>query len=30
MALGAKVVTVSDSNGTVVDEAGFTHESCWP
>jgi glutamate dehydrogenase (NADP+) len=26
MALGAKVVTVSDSNGTVVDEAGFTHE----
>jgi len=26
MALGAKVVTVSDSSGTVVDEAGFTHE----
>ena len=26
MSLGAKVVTVSDSNGTVVDEAGFTHE----
>ena len=26
MALGAKVVTVSDSNGTVVDEAGFNHE----
>ncbi|QIQ21250.1 NADP-specific glutamate dehydrogenase [Zophobihabitans entericus] len=24
--LGAKVVTVSDSNGTVVDEAGFTKE----
>ena len=24
MALGAKVVTVSDSSGTVVDEAGFT------
>ncbi len=26
MALGAKVVTVSDSGGTVVDEAGFTPE----
>ena len=26
MALGAKVVTVSDSSGTVVDEAGFTTE----
>ncbi|HEX7234742.1 MAG TPA: NADP-specific glutamate dehydrogenase [Nitrosospira sp.] len=26
MALGAKVVTVSDSSGTVVDEAGFTGE----
>ncbi len=26
MALGAKVVTVSDSSGTVVDEAGFTSE----
>jgi glutamate dehydrogenase (NADP+) len=26
MALGAKVVTVSDSNGTVIDEAGFTTE----
>lgn len=26
MALGAKVVTVSDSSGTVVDEAGFTPE----
>ncbi len=26
MALGAKVVTASDSNGTVVDEAGFTPE----
>ncbi|MDR2012075.1 MAG: NADP-specific glutamate dehydrogenase [Rhodanobacter sp.] len=26
MALGAKVVTVSDSNGTVIDEAGFTPE----
>lgn len=26
MALGAKVVTVSDSGGTVVDESGFTHE----
>jgi len=25
-ALGAKVVTVSDSTGTVVDESGFTHE----
>ena len=24
MALGAKVVTVSDSSGTVVDEQGFT------
>ena len=24
MALGAKVVTVSDSSGTVVDEDGFT------
>lgn len=24
MALGAKVVTVSDSSGTVIDEAGFT------
>ena len=26
MAFGAKVVTVSDSSGTVVDEAGFTPE----
>jgi glutamate dehydrogenase (NADP+) len=26
MALGAKVVTVSDSSGTIVDEAGFTPE----
>ncbi|MGQ2993495.1 NADP-specific glutamate dehydrogenase [Variovorax sp.] len=26
MALGAKVVTVSDSSGTVVDESGFTAE----
>ncbi len=26
MALGAKVVSVSDSSGTVVDEAGFTPE----
>ncbi|HGJ5868339.1 NADP-specific glutamate dehydrogenase [Arsenophonus nasoniae] len=26
MSLGAKVVTASDSNGTVVDEAGFTPE----
>jgi len=26
MALGAKVVTVSDSSGTVYDEAGFTSE----
>lgn len=26
MALGAKVITASDSNGTVVDEAGFTPE----
>jgi len=26
MALGAKVVTVSDSSGTVVDEDGFTNE----
>ena len=26
MELGAKVVTASDSNGTVVDEAGFTSE----
>jgi glutamate dehydrogenase (NADP+) len=26
MALGAKVVTASDSGGTVVDEAGFTPE----
>ncbi|SFP76260.1 glutamate dehydrogenase (NADP) [Nitrosomonas cryotolerans] len=26
IALGAKVVTVSDSSGTVVDEAGFTTE----
>jgi len=26
MALGAKVVTASDSNGTVVDETGFTTE----
>jgi len=26
MALGAKVVTVSDSDGTVIDEAGFTTE----
>jgi len=25
-ALGAKVVTVSDSSGTVVDESGFNHE----
>lgn len=26
MALGAKVITVSDSSGTIVDEAGFTKE----
>ena len=26
MALGAKVVTVSDSSGTVLDEEGFTPE----
>lgn len=26
MALGARVITVSDSSGTVVDEAGFTTE----
>jgi glutamate dehydrogenase (NADP+) len=26
MALGAKVVTVSDSSGTVIDESGFTAE----
>ncbi|HAT2607998.1 TPA: NADP-specific glutamate dehydrogenase [Kluyvera intermedia] len=26
MAFGARVVTASDSNGTVVDEAGFTRE----
>jgi glutamate dehydrogenase (NADP+) len=26
MALGAKILTVSDSSGTVVDEAGFTPE----
>jgi len=26
IALGAKVVTASDSSGTVVDEDGFTHE----
>jgi glutamate dehydrogenase (NADP+) len=26
MALGAKVITVSDSSGTVIDEAGFTAE----
>ncbi|MDT1833061.1 glutamate dehydrogenase, partial [Acinetobacter baumannii] len=26
MELGARVVTASDSNGTVVDEAGFTKE----
>jgi glutamate dehydrogenase (NADP+) len=26
MALGAKVITVSDSGGTVIDEAGFTPE----
>ncbi|MFX9665098.1 glutamate dehydrogenase, partial [Acinetobacter baumannii] len=26
MALGAKVVTVSDSGGTVIDEDGFTPE----
>ena len=26
MALGAKVVTVSDSSGTVIDESGFTPE----
>ncbi len=26
MALGAKVVTLSDSEGTLVDEAGFNHE----
>lgn len=26
MALGAKVVTVSDSSGTIIDEAGFTPE----
>lgn len=29
MELGARVVTASDSNGTVVDEAGFTKEN-WP
>jgi glutamate dehydrogenase (NADP+) len=29
MALGAKVVTVSDSSGTVIDEEGFTPRS-WP
>ena len=28
MALGAKVVTVSDSSGTVLDEEGFTPENC--
>lgn len=27
MELGARVVTASDSNGTVVDEAGFTKEN---
>lgn len=26
MSLGARVITASDSNGTVVDEAGFTEE----
>src|SRR5688500_19976975 len=26
MALGAKVITLSDSDGTIVDEAGFTIE----
>lgn len=26
MAFGARVVTAVDSNGTVVDEAGFTRE----
>jgi glutamate dehydrogenase (NADP+) len=26
MELGARVITASDSNGTVVDEAGFTKE----
>ena len=26
MAMGAKVITVSDSSGTVIDEAGFTPE----
>ena len=26
MALGAKVITVSDSSGTIIDEAGFTPE----
>ncbi len=29
MELGARVATASDSNGTVVDEAGFTKEN-WP
>ncbi len=27
MAFGARVVTASDSSGTVVDEAGFTAEN---
>jgi glutamate dehydrogenase (NADP+) len=27
MAFGARVVTASDSNGTVVDEAGFTRKT---
>ena len=27
MALGAKVITVSDSGGTVVDEDGFTNQN---
>ncbi|VEA77505.1 NADP-specific glutamate dehydrogenase [Salmonella enterica subsp. arizonae] len=26
MAFGARVVTASDSSGTVVDESGFTQE----
>ena len=29
MELGAKVVTVSDSSGTIIDEDGFTPRS-WP
>lgn len=28
--LGAKVVTCSDSHGTVIDEAGFTRENSMP